>query len=62
MITNVDDRPGVVADVTRAIGQSKNKSLAVTVIRDRKEMSLNVKIEDTRTPRGRAARLEQQRF
>ncbi|MBI4902766.1 MAG: PDZ domain-containing protein [Acidobacteria bacterium] len=63
VITKVDDKAvASPSDVTRAIGQSKDKSLAVTVIRDRKEMSLNVKIEDTRTPRGRAARLEQQRF
>lgn len=63
VITKVDDKTvASPSDVTRVINQSKDKSLAVVVMRDRKEMSVNVKIEETRTPRGRAARLEQQRF
>lgn len=60
VITKVDDQTvAAVSDVTRAIQGSKDKTMAITVVRDRKEMPVSVKIEDTRMPRGRAAQLEQ---
>lgn len=63
VITRIDDKNvSSPVEITRAIRGSRDRTLAVTLMRDRKEVPLTVKLAEGNTPAGRAARLQDQRF
>lgn len=66
VIVKIEDRRvATPSEVTRAVRASERKPLPVTVVREKKETSLSVTLDDERgtaRPRGRSARVQEYRF